>query len=75
LHAYGRIEWQRTLTDLKRGPRYVAYQDVLNEYDLTLGKGQRSYCDVELLSGHMEGQVPYGHYLLISPRFALVSQG
>jgi hypothetical protein len=34
----------------------VAYQDVLNKFDLTLGEGvQRSYCDLEQLSCHLEG--------------------
>lgn len=29
---YGRLEWQRTLTDSEKVPE-VAYQDVLNEFD------------------------------------------
>ena len=53
LQDYGRIEWQRTLSDLEKAPD-IAYQDVLNEFDSILG-GQRSYCDPEQLSGHVEG--------------------
>ena len=33
---YGRIEWRWTLMDLEKVPD-VAYQDVLNEFDLTWG--------------------------------------
>ena len=35
LHDYGRIEWQQTLSYLEKGLD-VAYQDVLNEFDLNL---------------------------------------
>ena len=35
---YGRIEWQRTLAILEM-TLDAAYQDILNEFDLTLGEG------------------------------------
>ena len=35
LHAYGKIEWQRTLSDLEKA-QDVAYQDVLDEFDFWL---------------------------------------
>ena len=36
LHVYGRIEWQQTLLDFKK-VLYIAYQDVLNEFDSMWG--------------------------------------
>ena len=36
LQDYGRIEWKQTLKDLEKTPD-VAYQDVLNKFDLTWG--------------------------------------
>ena len=38
LQGYSRIKWQRTLADLEKAPD-VAYQDVLNKFDSTLGGG------------------------------------
>ena len=55
LHDYGRTKWQWALSllDLEKAPD-VAYQDVLNEFDLILG-GQMPYCDLEQLSYHLKG--------------------
>ena len=36
LHDYGRIEWQRTLSDLEKA-HDVAYQDVINKFDVIWG--------------------------------------
>ena len=42
-----------SLSDLEKAPD-VAYQDVLNEFDLILG-GQMPHCDLEQLSYHLKG--------------------
>ena len=36
LQDYGRIEWKHALKDLGKTPN-VAYQDILNNFDLTWG--------------------------------------
>jgi hypothetical protein len=61
LQGYDEIKWQRTLADLEKALD-VAHQDVLNEFDLTLGGGVKglivirsNLVGLEQFSGHLEG--------------------